>query len=225
MNTETVAIKGINDGLLVALDPDEEWLIVTANLAAKIDEQSAFFEGARITVDVGSRPVPKYELSGLKALLERRGLTFAQVLSDSATTTESANALDIRTNASSEEADNDALPISPEEIGDDGVFLRRTLRSGRTVHTYGSVVVIGDVNPGAEIIAGGDVIVWGRLRGNVHAGANGDETAIVCALHMMPTQLRIAGFITTSPADKQANPVPEVALIRGNQIVVEAWKQ
>ena len=225
MTTETVAIKGSSDGLLVALDPDEEWLTVTGNLAAKIDEQSAFFEGARIIIDVGTRPVPKYELSGLKALLERRGLTFAQILSDSATTTESANALDIRTGASSEEADNDALPISPEEIGEQGVFLRRTLRSGRTVHTHGSVVIIGDVNPGAEVIAGGDVIIWGRLRGNVHAGADGDETAIVCALHMMPTQLRIAGFITTSPPDKRAQSIPEVALIRDEQIVVEAWKQ
>ena len=78
-------------------------------------------------------------------------------------------------------------------------MIRRTLRSGRTVRSQGHVVVFGDVNPGAEIIAAGDVIVWGRLRGNVHAGANGDESAFVCALDMTPTQLRIAGYISISP--------------------------
>ncbi|HLV36917.1 MAG TPA: septum site-determining protein MinC, partial [Spirillospora sp.] len=78
-------------------------------------------------------------------------------------------------------------------------------------------------NPGAEVIATGDVIVWGRLRGNVHAGAEGDEDAVVCALDMTPTQLRIAGYIVTSPPEKRHNPRPEVARVRDGQIVVEAW--
>jgi septum site-determining protein MinC len=102
-------------------------------------------------------------------------------------------------------------------------MIRRTLRSGRTVHSIGHVVVFGDVNPGAEIIATGDVIIWGRLRGNVHAGAEGDEDAIVCALEMTPTQLRIAGYIVTSPAEKSQQTRPEVALVRDGQIIVETW--
>ena len=85
------------------------------------------------------------------------------------------------------------------------------------------MVVYGDVNPGAEIIAAGDVFIWGKLRGNVHAGANGDESAIVCALQMMPTQLRIAGLIAVSPPDQRRNIGPEVAFIRNDQIIVEAW--
>jgi len=104
-----------------------------------------------------------------------------------------------------------------------GVLFKRTLRSGRTIHSEGHVVVIGDVNPGAEIIAGGDVIVWGRLRGVVHAGAQGDEGATVCALDMAPMQLRIAGYIATSPKEQRREPRPESARIRGNRIVVEAW--
>ena len=179
MTDDKVAIKGINDGLLISLDPDEEWLKVTGELASRIDQKQSFFAGARITVDLGSRPVTKHDLTGLKALLERRGMTLVVVLSDSATTTQASNALDIRAGASSDEAENDELPINPEEEGETGVFLKRTLRSGRTVHSMGNVVVLGDVNPGAEIIAAGDVVVWGHLRGNVHAGANGDESAKV----------------------------------------------
>jgi septum site-determining protein MinC len=232
MQEQTFAIKGIKDGLLVSLSETEEWNIVTGDLAARIDEQVAFFQGARIIVDVGQRPVPKYELSSLKALLDRRGLTLWAVLSESATTIESTKALDLHTSITSTiipgrgeewEPLEDEDRIDPEETGVSGVMLRRTLRSGRTVHSPGHVVVYGDVNPGAQIIASGDIIVWGRLRGNVHAGVDGDESAVVCALDMMPTQLRIANYIVTSPQGRESSPKPEVASVRNNQIIVEAW--
>jgi septum site-determining protein MinC len=103
------------------------------------------------------------------------------------------------------------------------VFIDHTLRSGRTVRTNGNVIVYGDVNPGAEIVAGGSIIIWGKLRGTVHAGANGDETAIVCALDLAPTQLRIAGYITVSPQDKRRKPLPETAAVRQGRIVAEPW--
>jgi len=225
MREETVAIKGVQDGLIISLSPTEEWLSVTSELATRIDNQKAFFDGANITVDVGERPVSKHELGGLKALLERRGLSLNVVLSDSVTTIDAANALDLRTAASSENVTNEALPISPEEQGIPGVMLRHTLRSGRIVHSEGHVVIYGDVNPGAEIIAGGDVFIWGTLRGNVHAGADGNEEAVVCALNMMPTQLRIAGYIVTSPKEKRRRRIrPEIAMISEGQIIVQAWK-
>ncbi len=228
MPEDTVAIKGIKDGLLISLSQTAEWPIITSDLAARIDEKVDFFAGATITVELGARPVPKHELSSLKALLERRGLVLSVILSDSATTLDAALALDVRTSTTAHtpgRIPNETISVSPEEEGSSGVLIRRTLRNGRTVHSQGHVVIIGDVNPGAEVVAGGDVIVWGKLRGNVHAGANGDEEAVVCALDMTPTQLRIAGYITTSPPDKRRKTRPEFAFIRNNQIVVEAWKE
>lgn len=225
MQDDLIAIKGIKDGLLINLSTTEEWQSITAELASHIDEKGDFFAGANVTVDLGTRPVPKYELSSLKALLERRGLTLTVVLSDSDTTNDSAIALDLRTQTGNKVPGREAqetIPINPEETGTQGVMFRRTLRSGRTIHSDGHVVVFGDVNPGAKIIANGDIIIWGKLRGMVHAGANGDESAIVCALDMNPNQLRIAGYIVTSPPDKRNKIYPEVALIRDNQIVVEA---
>jgi septum site-determining protein MinC len=226
MQDQMVAIKGIKDGLLISLSPTEEWLAITSDLASRIDQQSAFFAGARITVDVGERPVPKHELGTLKALLERRGLMLWAVLSDSETTLDAAQALDLKTSTANPipgRESSEGTEVSPEEDGIPGVMIKRTLRSGRTVHSKGHVVVFGDVNPGAEIIAAGDVIIWGKLRGNVHAGADGDETAIVCALDMNPTQLRIAGYITTSPPDNRRKPKPEIASVRNGQIIVDAW--
>jgi len=107
----------------------------------------------------------------------------------------------------------------------DCILTRRTLRSGQAVRHVGHVVIIGDVNPGTEVIAGGSVVVWGRLRGLVHAGALGDDNAIVCALLLAPTQLRIGNHIARPPEGEGRRPKsPEMALVRDGRIVVEAWE-
>ncbi len=84
-------------------------------------------------------------------------------------------------------------------------------------------MVLGDVNPGAEIVAGGDILVWGVLRGMVHAGYPDNEQAMVCSLQLSPVQLRIAHLLSRPPEGFAAQPRPEVAVIRQGQIVVETW--
>ena len=231
MQDDLIAIKGVNDGLLISLSATEKWQSVTDELAARIDERAEFYSGARITIELGARPVPKYELSSLKALLERRGLALSLVLSESDTTRQSARALQVATrNNGAEPASSpvdktrpqETAPVNPEETGTLGTMFRRTLRSGRTIHSGGHVVIYGDVNPGAKVIAVGDIVVWGKLRGYAHAGFNGDESAIVCALDMSPSQLRIASHLVTSPPGKRRRIVPEVAMVRDSQIIVEA---
>ena len=107
-----------------------------------------------------------------------------------------------------------------------GVLIRRTLRSGQVVQYPGHVVVIGDVNPGAEIIAGGDVVVWGKLRGIVHAGATGDDEAVVCALSLAPLQLRIGNHIARAPEGREDVPErPEMASVQDGEIVAEPWEK
>lgn len=104
------------------------------------------------------------------------------------------------------------------------LVIQRTVRSGQSIRHSGMVVIIGDVNPGAEVIAEGDVLVWGRLRGVVHAGASGNENAIVSALFLSPTQLRIGRYIARSPEEKQKYAWPaEIAHVRDGQIIVEPW--
>lgn len=232
MQETNIAIKGVRDGLYVSVSEGEEWAVVITELAGRIDGQSAFFAGARITLDLGARPVRKDELGSIKAMLERRGLALYAVNSASQTSVDAATALDLRALLTGQPASSGGRPaatalpaFSSEEDGTLGVLIRRTLRSGRTVKTEGHAVVLGDVNGGASVVAGGDVIIWGRLRGNVHAGAYGDESAVVCALDMMPTQMRIAGFITVSPADKTHKPRPERAMIREGRIIVETWAE
>ena len=106
--------------------------------------------------------------------------------------------------------------------GEDAVLVRRTLRSGFSLQHVGHVVVIGDVNPGAEIIASGNIVVWGRLHGLVHAGAEGNENSLVCALDLSPTQLRIAGRIAVTPK-RRGKPQPETARLKDGQVTAEPW--
>lgn len=98
-----------------------------------------------------------------------------------------------------------------------------TLRSGQRVETPFSLIVMGDVNPGADLIAGGDIIVLGNLRGTAHAGAYEDDTLdrMIIALQMQPMQLRIGSVVSRGSGDAGKN--PEVARIDNRMIIVEPY--
>ncbi|MDQ2873260.1 MAG: septum site-determining protein MinC, partial [Candidatus Eremiobacteraeota bacterium] len=81
-------------------------------------------------------------------------------------------------------------------------------------------VVVGDVNPGAELVASGDIVVFGTLRGVAHAGAQGDANAKVYALELAPTQLRIATLIAAEDGARKASIRPEAACVQAGRIVV-----
>src|SRR5439155_16232339 len=97
--------------------------------------------------------------------------------------------------------------VAEGEDRGEAVFVRRTIRSGQIVRHHGHVTVLGDLNAGGEVIAGGNVIVWGRLSGTVHAGALGDRNAVILALELAPTQLRIADLIARPP-DRDSGRLP-----------------
>lgn len=114
-----------------------------------------------------------------------------------------------------------AIPQAPRPVpvGVSTLYHRGTLRGGQALHNLGNLVVIGDVNPGAELVASGDIVVFGALRGVAHAGAQGDRGARVIALELAPTQLRIATVIATSGNDRGKRG-PEHAAIVDERIVV-----
>jgi len=98
------------------------------------------------------------------------------------------------------------------------------LRSGDCLEHGGTVVVLGDVNPGAQIRAAGDVIVWGRLRGMAHAGSRGNGEARIAALQLQPQQVRIASATALGPGEHGPPGQAEQAVQRNGQIVIEAVK-
>lgn len=229
-------IKGIREGLLVKASSDS-YTDLLQQLAAELAQKQAFFQGSRIALQLDGRLLNADQLAELQALFTRHELELWAVLAEAEATRAAARQLGLATRLSGSHTDLDGNALADVGPGaapatltleapaaPGGLLLKETLRSGRSFYHEGHIVVIGDVNPGAEIIAGGDVIVWGRLRGLVQAGALGDETAVICALDLNPTQLRIAGHIAIPPDERRRQPSPEQASVRDGQIVADLWQ-
>jgi septum site-determining protein MinC len=103
--------------------------------------------------------------------------------------------------------------------------IHRTLRSGAIIRFEGDLYVFGDVNPGAQVIATGNIVVLGALKGVAHAGANGDEAAFILSFDLRPTQLRIGRKIAVPPTKRTAGAaVSEIATVHDGQIVIEPYR-
>jgi len=225
---DVLTIKGSRQGLLVTLRAGS-WEDLLAELAQRLADQPAFFKGGRVSLNVGELALTEEDIRRVRDLLIRHDVTLHGVTGHDAQTEAAAQALGLVIDLGLERRPPPTLPSPPAGDSDGGaaMVVQRTLRSGQSIRHAGHVVIIGDVNPGAEIVAAGHVVVWGGLRGIVHAGApdwGGDETALICALDLSPTQLRIAGHITRAPDERRRKTMPEVAAVRDGQIVAMPWR-
>jgi septum site-determining protein MinC len=120
-----------------------------------------------------------------------------------------------------------ALPATPLQVAPPPGTLYHvgTLRGGQALHHAGNIVVIGDVNPGTELVATGDIVVFGRLLGVAHAGAQGDNDAKVYALALQATQLRIATVIAVDEEQAHVASEPEVAFVRDGRITIAPFSK
>lgn len=122
------------------------------------------------------------------------------------------------------------LRVEPETLPT--LYIRRTIRSGQSISSDGNIVIVGDVNPGAEIIAKGDVTVWGILAGIVHAGSEGNNFARIRALKLNPVQIRIGEIFARRPdtvnmpfIQKTSEYTPEEALTHNGSIIIKKIHQ
>jgi len=114
-------------------------------------------------------------------------------------------------------------PTAVMQARGETVIVARTVRSGGRIESTGSVVVLGDVNAGAEVIANDDIIVVGTLRGLAHAGAGGNDKAVVWAERIRSPQLRIGSAVAQAGEDGQTGDGPEVAHLKDGVILVRPW--
>ncbi len=218
-----IQIKGIREGLLISLG-DGGFQDARSQLLAHIDGQTPFFRGARLALDTGGMHINAADLGSLRDQLSERGVSLWAVLSLDHLTETTARMLGLETRLTDLKPENpDAAEPPAQAANGNTVMVHKTLRSGTHLEYDGHIVVIGDVNPGAEVSATGSVVVWGRLLGSVHAGSRGDEKAVICALEMSPTYIHIAGLIT-QPRPRKGKPQPEMAKIVDDSILVDAWK-
>lgn len=109
-------------------------------------------------------------------------------------------------------------PQESSQVLADPIYLETTVRSGVEIRHPGTVIIVGDVNPGGTIVADGDILIWGRLRGIAHAGAAGNRECLIMALQMEPTQLRIADAVARAPEKPPQQFQAEVAHITSDTI-------
>lgn len=219
-----VQIKGIREGLLVSVG-NGDWMEAEQSLLTELGRQKDFLKGAKLILDVDEHIINAASMGRLRDQMSEQGLSLWGVLSRSPLTERSAQAMGLATRIHQAELEpEEEIEEEPSAVSTDAnaLLIRKTLRSGFNLTHPGHVAVIGDVNPGAQIIAGGNVVVWGRLRGLVHAGAEGDESAVVCAIDLAPTQLRIAGHIAIPPQEG-GEPRPEIAFVKDGEVVAEEW--
>ena len=216
MSEEKIKIKGENDGLMLEFPPDLSFLEIVEELSRKLDSGSGFFLRGTL-VRVPRNRFSKEELAELQELFRTHGLICRL---EKPVPMRSASPVPPSPKPA-------AASVSPQEAMQDAPELQRmlvidkTLRGGQAVETEGSVIVFGNVNPGAQITAGGSVDIRGTCRGLVHAGAAGDSTAFIIADHLMPTQIRIANYVARSPDEPEDFSKAERAYVKDGQIVIE----
>ncbi|MBC8101189.1 MAG: septum site-determining protein MinC [Cytophagales bacterium] len=239
-----VEVKGWRNGLLLILPPGGEWQIVLERVDARLDEARArsFWRGAQTTIDCGERVVPLDELDLLLDRVKRAyGLVPIAIVAADAATRAAGEKLALvsyeempvirkpapreRGAASSEAPVAESSDKAPASTNN-ALYLYQTVRSGQRIVHDGHLVICGDVNAGSELVAKGDVVVFGTLRGLAHAGCYGDEGARIVAVSLRPPQLRIAGKIARSPEESggakssAATRTPEVARIENGEIQI-----
>ncbi|RIK44820.1 MAG: septum site-determining protein MinC [Chloroflexi bacterium] len=231
-----VTIKGRSEGVTIELGKGQ-WSNVLEELSERLSQAGNFFRGGAVALDVGPRPLLESELQEVRTLLDQQGMMLAVVRTAAERTFEAALGLGLaaRLVASNGEGEADVEPAASNQGFGRYFVYHGNLRSGQVLERNEHILLIGDVNPGAEVVSQGDILVWGRMRGIAHAGAGGDKRSVVLALHLDPIQLRIAGTIAIDVTQvgrsggrwswKSIDKRPEIAFIVQEQIVIEPWDE
>ena len=214
-----VRFKGWRGGLLITLPPETPWTIVTEALYERLTATRDFWEGSPATLDAGDRELGGEALGILIVRLQEEfGIEVIGLISSLVEVREAAakRELDVHEEVPAMQAKPVVAPR------DETKYLRGTIRSGIVAESAGHLVVVGDVNAGAEVRAARDIVVMGTLRGVAHAGSGGDLTAQILAINLRPTQLRIGDLIARSPDGGQPplSKFPEKALVEDGEIHV-----
>jgi len=222
---DRLKVRGTRDGIVFTLPEQLASAELLAELTEALERRTGFLDESVVILDYATRTPDANELTTIEELFTQHGVALGSVTATHPDARAALYELGRRPLRLVRRSEREREPSRqlPEERH--ALYVRRTLRSGASIVSDGDLVVMGDVNAGAEVIAAGDVIVWGALRGTVHAGSLGEESAQICALRLEPTQLRI-GKLVARPADGQSfdADAPQRAYRSGDGLVVEPWR-
>src|SRR5699024_4454989 len=198
MTTNLISIKGTSEGIILTLNDEAAFKDIFEELKTFLAKNHLNMksDNVLITVKLGYRYLKEKQEQELRKLLEEE------------------YKLNIETLKSELALKNKILAdFTKTQIK----TYSRVVRSGQTITAKGSVLLIGDVNPGGKIEATGNIFILGKLLGTAHAGMNGYTDAIISASYMKPTQLRIAEYISRSPDYESEGVYLDYASVQGEE--------
>ncbi|HLR72298.1 MAG TPA: septum site-determining protein MinC [Pseudogracilibacillus sp.] len=199
---QLITIKGTKEGLLFYLEDDSSFQDVFEELEEKLATTPANNEEQTVSVIVklGHRYVTSRQKQMLTTLIEKDKRFSIERFESDVIDKEQAKDL-----------------LKRNEIK----TINRIVRSGQVVEVEGDLLLIGDVNPGAQVKATGNIFVLGNLLGIAHAGVNGNEDAVIAASFMNPTQLRIANYLSRAPDYVSEGVYMECGYLDKEKIVID----
>ena len=225
---ELFTIKGLKSGPTFLFDEHAAFPDIIHAVEEELARSKGFFRDSPVVLYFGDRTLRKEEWRELKEILHRERLLLRYAVAAATPSRDLLykEGLTVRDSLLLPGQEKQAAPVEAVTTRGTALYLRRSLRSGQSEVFEGDVMLVGDINQGAEVIAGGDAIIFGTLRGMVHAGYPDNRDAVVIALNLMPLQLRIGPFIAR--ADEGQNhrrvPRPEVARVKDERIVIEPYQ-
>ena len=214
-NNEGILIKGNKDGINTTIHMNkfacfEDMLLL---LIKKLSKGKHFYKGTTLILRMDLKSINKKQVEILKESLLTKIELKDIVLEDIEKEIEQANEKVF------EKENKVFLGVTEGKTK----FIRKTVRSGECIDYPGNIVIIGDINSGAEVYALGNVIVLGRIKGKVSAGTNGNSKAVIAAFLLQPEMLKIGNIIAMSPDDIEKPSYPELAKIKNGSIIVEPY--
>jgi len=184
---QNVTIKGTKEGLVLHLDDTCSYEELKRELDHKLSANSRTQEERQLTsvkVAIGNRYITESQREELKNLiLKKKNFVVDEIVSNVITKEEAERLI----------AETEVMTVS------------RIIRSGQVLEVPGDLLLIGDVNPGGTVMAGGNIFIMGTLKGMAHAGCYGNEQAVIAASNMKPSQLRISDCLNRAPDSVQSN--------------------
>lgn len=219
---EIVSIKGTKKGLVILIDEKQDKKTLFLDIEKKMQQARGFFKGASFAIASRSGSELDVEtIESIETICRKHGLVPREEQQIVWQSTPNQN-LEIQV--------LNGIVNSEKEFDTKVEYFKGTLRSGCRIESDGDIVLLGDINPNAELVAGGNICVFGTIKGIVHAGATGNRNATIVAYAFLPQQLRIADVYSRNP-DYETNIspiamsiIPEIAYIYNNNILIEKYK-
>lgn len=198
--------------MYVTLDPSQPLDYLQTELTKLFKQMKHLAVNAQVTLDIGGQEGWEERVRELEAFLKKGfGVRSVSLASEKRAMSQEKNR-------------KQDMERSWYHYQSDALMLTGRVRSGQKVSARKHLVILGDVNPGAEVVAGGDILIMGSLRGTAIAGQADHEDAIVLALDFQPTQVQIGGFVAAG-LPPSAEKMAEFAHVENGTIVVEDYME